>query len=198
MNSFLEEYILNYEVKDDYIIIKYASGKTGRITYSKSNEEKLVNMMKKQLEDKECDEFLNYVKGVNEITIEMIKGFSLVFGGFAVFIGTFLINPYITLALIPTTAIGIFLRGFIKRQKIYNAIKKRRYYLANEKVINEETSSEELTKEKEESKIIVKEPIIETKRRYNVNNVEKASYKELRELVDSKTNSQENELKLIK
>lgn len=197
MNLFLDEYILNYKVKKDYIIIHYASGYTRKSIYSKSNEEKLISTMKEQLKNKDCNDFIKNVKKENEMLLKNLCGLLCVLSNAILFMSFLFTSKYFFLGFLLAAILGYSANKKIKRQKAYNAVKKRNYYLENEELFNEE-NKKDLAKKELLCNNMPEKSTMKTRRRYNINNVEKATYKELKELVKSKTETTDKQVTLVR
>lgn len=115
-----DDFILNYAIEDDYIYIKYASGKTFEKEYSRELEIYLLNQMKEQIKfygeilTKEVDKrlVLNRLKLIFALLVFGLVNFTLP----AIIVSDFLIN-----LLIPITT---FVCSFIS----INQIQKTMHY----------------------------------------------------------------------
>lgn len=141
-----EEFICNYEIKNDNIIVNYASRDKEIIPYTKINEKSVLNRMKNQLKNNILlDEFDKkqklYLKGCKK---NMIRNLSLgsfltvcIMMGMDVFIN---INILIDIYLYTTGLVYTY--GYIDGIDDIKDLEKNKLYIENEEKIKELINSD--------------------------------------------------------
>lgn len=186
-----KRFILNYDIVDDKIIVKLASGEKYTVPYTRENEMEILDKMKAQvLNSRAAIEHLN-----SRFSFACLEGlcaailFLLIIAGGVPF--TFMGVACVTLFGL-NTIIEIF-RAIDSKLKIKD-IEKNRMFLENEELLNQGTSlnEEELSNEKNETNkmdfFVQEKPVL------SLNDIDNMSYDELKSLIDEAKEYQEQEV----
>lgn len=184
LNKMMEQdFILNYVIVGDKIIINYANGDVDTLGYSIENEKNILNKMKYQvLNSKHFSSFLNYKF---EIFLKLFMDVMLLF---VLFIITFFVAEmsYITALLgMSIFSVSIALTGYKLNsyQKLRNDIKKQLLFLKNEDNLNLVIRNNPEVIRKLNSKICEKVITNESNNfRFTLNTIDRMEYKELKQV----------------
>jgi len=203
----LKMFILNYEIKNDEIIINYADELKSIIPYSLENEEKILKKMKEQV--------INAVASKNKIKSKINTSYNLSILYLLLIVFNLLIlnegiSESISLSVILTIYSSIMAIVNIT-SLITNSIKKKDIdkhfeFLNHEDNINQyiKENKDILVNVNNKTKEILK-PIIKEKHKVNLNDIDKVDYNDLTKIIndikyinDSNINDSKNSKVLIK
>jgi len=115
-----KEFILDYEIEDDKLIIKYASGKIEKVVYTNGMLKEILLKMKEQvLKIKDLEVKINKK---NSFDLRLITVF--------LFLSMFFIHPLVHL-IISLSMIGIFIGKFCERVFILRDYNKNKLFIEN-------------------------------------------------------------------
>lgn len=174
-----KKFILNYEIKDDKIIINLASKESYTIPYTFANETRILSIMKNQVSDFSNQEYL--YEETWELFVSLNKLFIL-----------FLIVPYtvVLMGLLNPFLIPIGIWG-----KIFdNDIKKNKMFIENEVDLNEriKENPEILANITKRAREIIQSEIFSS-HGLTINSIDKIKYKDLKQILE---NIKKEEIKL--
>lgn len=119
-SSKYKEFILDYEIEDDKLIIKYASGYIEEVVYTNGMLKEVLLKMKEQiLEVKDLEVKINKK---NSLNLRLITVF--------LFLSMFFIHPLVHL-IISLSMIGIFIGKFCERVFILRDYNKNKLFIEN-------------------------------------------------------------------
>ena len=168
-------FILNYEVKDNKIIVNFASGKKYEVPYTEEDEKIILTLMKEQVNNTE--KFEKTAKKKLKVMTRWII-YSIVN---IVFVATILLTGSSTAPVVQVICGSLFiLSGILKSCVLVDIktklkdLKKNQLFLDNEDFFKskEKTNTDALNKEE-----TVRETI-------TLNDIDKMSYNEVKEMVD--------------
>lgn len=168
-------FILNYEVKDNKIIVNFASGKKYEVPYTEEDEKIILTLMKEQVNNTE--KFEKAAKKKLKVMTRWII-YSIVN---IVFVATILLTGSSTAPVVQVICGSLFiLSGILKSCVLVDIkiklkdLKKNQLFLDNEDFFKskEKTNTDALNKEE-----TVRETI-------TLNDIDKMSYNEVKEMVD--------------
>ncbi len=168
-------FILNYEVKDNKIIVNFASGKKYEVPYTEEDEKIILTLMKEQVNNTE--KFEKTAKKKLKVMTRWII-YSIVN---IVFVATILLTGSSTTPVVQVICGSLFiLSGILKSCVLVDIktklkdLKKNQLFLDNEDFFKskEKTNTDALNKEE-----TVRETI-------TLNDIDKMSYNEVKEMVD--------------
>lgn len=174
-NGAMPEFILNYKIEGNNIIINHADGSVSTVEYTKENEDKMLKDLRRQInlyhQSKETCEW--QMKNFKNIFLVLLLALIIGF----IFIG----NPIeMGFAIISFTFLSMFdLYLVLKTKKYLKEItkdyEKIEFFLENQKLINEKVKSY-TNQEKSIS--------LENEKCFNINMIDNMSYEDLKQLVE--------------
>ena len=168
-------FILNYEVKDNKIIVNFASGKKYEVPYTEEDEKIILTLMKEQVNNTE-----KFEKAAKK-NLKLFKGWVIFSIANIVFVATILLTGSSTAPVVQVICGSLFiLSGILKSCVLVDIktklkdLKKNQLFLDNEDFFKskEKTNTDALNKEE-----TVRETI-------TLNDIDKMSYNEVKEMVD--------------
>lgn len=184
-------FVLNYDVTEDKIIVNFANGERYTIPNTESNIRKLEDKMREQIEESDSAEKVQTrKKTINKlITLGIFLASSLAFYYTiptpTIFGKTFSIaTKFLSFASISVITSTPFIIKAVKQSRIINDIKKHKYYLENEsKISNGIQNTNVLANTKNTSNTLLENPTI--------NDIDRVSLQSLEQIT---TNSDREEL----
>ena len=173
-----ENFILGYKIRKKNIVVKFSNGK--KIKVDKSEKEKIDLIMKKQIENYSKQDLEKEENKVYKLIV--FFGVCLILGLLATFAFSFKSIIYCFISGGFSIASGVAAcNNLYKSSKIYN-IMKNVEYVSNEEEINEEIKKGDLLNNcpRKAKKVVLKSQA----KRFDINSIDKLSYKELKELLE--------------
>lgn len=178
-------FILNYKIKKNMIIVKYADGTIEKIPYHQGNEELILDKMKKQFQNIDENKFVEIKRRniifdyiVSLLSIVGVTSFSVVSFGIS--------TPAIIISL-GAMSIGIFyLVNGIQQHRTVIDYKKNKKFFEIEKELNANVKKHDnmLVNTCQRTRRIVKKSS-EGKNIFNINSVDKVSLGDLNAIMDN-------------
>lgn len=181
-------FILNYEIKDNQIIVNYANGEHYIISYTNDNEEKIL----KKMEDQVYNEQQNYKQSNKILGIAVTR---ILFNVFGIILCVGIVKsghsiaPLILYKIYPVLfnfniGVHILYIRYIKEKR--KDFEKNKMLLDNQEKLNEMIKENQniLTNSNEKIKEMVKSTP-EDKPVFNLNSVEKLKLKELKAILEN-------------
>lgn len=178
-------FILNYKIKKNIIIVKYADGTIEKIPYHQGNEELILDKMKKQFQNIDENKFVEIKRRniifdyiVSLLSIVGVTSFSVVSFGIS--------TPAIIISL-GAMSIGIFyLANGIQQHRTVIDYKKNKKFFEIEKELNTNVKKHDnmLVNTSQRTRRIVKKSS-EGKNIFNINSVDKVSLGDLNAIMDN-------------
>lgn len=188
-------FILNYSIKDDKIIVNLASNKEYTIPYSIDNEKRILNIMKKQvnnsnkykLEQKITFSISAIASVVSEICLITVNPMFLLNSGAEV----------LDTVTFSTLFISCILAGhykMIKSIKNIKDIEKNQMFVNNERLLNDniQVNSNALENTSSKTKEIVKS--YDESSKVTLNSIDKISYKDLKQIIENIKNMDKDDI----
>lgn len=176
-----DDFILNYEIKDDKITVTLANGTKYLIKYSEENEKTLLNAMKEQTKNFYfTTKYFTKHKIINSLSVLALNMCNIIL--YTSVIGLNInIYGWLSYLFVGINVIVFFaeISKIIKIIKIKNDLNKNIMFLTNEKLFNENLTIQNI---KEYGKALKKIEINSEVQTLNINNIDKISLRKLRKL----------------
>lgn len=182
-----KSFILNYEIKDNQIMVNYANGEHYIIPYTNDNEKKILKKMEDQVHDAQnSDDTLK--RKIRIAGIWIISSILIIISSFYTIKSGHSISPLMENILIAWFTFNIGFQIFYIKcvTKILKDLEKNKILLDNQEKINEMIKENQniLTNSNEKIKKMVKSTP-EDKPVFTLNSVEKLKLKELKSLLEN-------------
>ncbi len=182
-----KSFILNYEIKDNQIMVNYANGEHYIIPYTNDNEKKILKKMEDQVHDAQnSDDTLKRKR--RRAGIWIISSILIIISSFYAIKSGHSISPLMENILIAWFTFNIGFQIFYIKcvTKILKDLEKNKILLDNQEKINEMIKENQniLTNSNEKIKKMVKSTP-EDKPVFTLNSVEKLELKELKSLLEN-------------
>ena len=165
----IKEHILNYDIVDNEIVIKYSNGEIESIPYSKEEETHILELMEKTLKEDASTRplpIISKILGILNVILTPICAFSiLTTSGLGIVI--------MSLATILNGILGtLFIKKTVDIYQKKEELKKMKYFMINKSFLN---------KNKEETTLKISDSLENS---LNVNNIDSFSIEELQMVLE--------------
>lgn len=179
-----KSFILNYEFKNNQIIVHFGSGKDSSFPYTKENEEKILEKMKNQIEDNILYKE-NSLRNIKIIETSVIKFFSIMLT-FSIIAAPFNLFYFLFIFILSFGSSSILLLVAKKKRNLIKDFEKQILFLNNQeklKAINEKNSDilKNISEKNRDltSSISTEQPML------TLNTIHKMKYKELKKIIEN-------------
>ena len=168
-------FILNYEIKDNKIIVNFASGKKYEVPYTEENEKIILTLMEEQVNNSEKFE------RVSKKNLKFFKGWLIFSIANIIFDATILLTGSSTAPAVQVICGSWFiLSGTLETYALVDIKTKLKDLKKNKLFLNYEDLFK--SKEKTDDDVLTEEEIVSET--ITLNDIDKMSYNEVKEMVD--------------
>ena len=191
-----KNFVLNYkiiedtidEVKDTIIVVKFATGEEWRIPYTEENEKKVLDKMKKQVDEsrelieKKRTSLIAYK--ITSIVMAIVAGGTLMYAYFSNY--STIIN--VLFSILDLTFVGISavtLINYLKDKKLIKDYEKNAYFVKIEEELNNKIKSNEnvLSKTSSRTRNMVENVLDNSEPVFNINSFNRVPYSDIKQIM---------------